>query len=259
MPNKIFRQIICAVLTFIVGTAYMHIGAATAFAEQENPAASETELFVVLEEDGEESAVIDAAIDNLMEETAVESAEEVVDTVADDGAGILVTIPEGEDAVDVLESLNGMDGIAYAQPNFRYRMMDAGSEAQPDTNDEYRDAQYYLDGWDPTFQGNCGANVAEAWKLLGGIDEENTKDEPVIAVLDSGCQTTHKDLSANIDAGHAYDAVAKQQGAQYVKDTSGHGTHVCGIAAGVANNENGIAGASGNHAKVIPVNVFIGQ
>ena len=259
MTNKIFPQIICAVLAFIAGTAYMHIGTNSAFAAQDAAATSETELFIVLEESLKNSADVDAAIGDLMEETAVESAEEVVDTVADDGTGILATIPKGEDAGDVIETLNGMEGVAYAQPNFRYRMMDTAGEGQLDTNDEYRDAQYYLDGWDPTFQKSCGANVAEAWKLLGGINEENTENEPVIAVLDSGCQTTHHDLADNIDTDHAYDAVTKQQGAQYVKDTSGHGTHVCGIAAGVADNESGIAGASGNHAKVIPVNVFIGR
>lgn len=252
MKSRNIRIILCAVLAVIVSTAYMHIGTAEAFAAEHESASAEAEIFVVFEEEQDEDAV-DAAVDALMDEVTVESAEEVVDAVADEGAGVLITVSDSEERDAAIDALNETEGVAYAQPNFRYRMM-----GTPDVNDEYRDAQYYLDTWDPSFAAECGADVADAWELLGGVSAGGAEDPIVIAVLDSGCQISHHDLSANIDAGHAFDAVQGKQGAEYVEDSSGHGTHVCGIAAGVANNTGGIAGASGNYAKVIPVNVFVG-
>lgn len=252
MKSRIIRIILYTVLTVIVSTAYTHIGTAQVFAAEHKSTGAETEIFVVFEEEQDEEAV-DAAVDTLMDEVSVESAEEVVDAVADEGVGVLITVSDGEDRDAAIDTLNETEGVAYAQPNYRYKMMDS-----PDVNDEYRDAQYYLNTWDSSFVSKCGANVAGAWDLLGGVSENRADDPVVIAVLDSGCQITHHDLSANIDAEHAFDAVQGKQGAEYVSDSSGHGTHVCGIAAGVANNTGGIAGASGNYAEVIPINVFSG-
>ena len=257
MINKIFLAKMCAVLTVFVGTAYMHIGTTISFAENQEPTAAETEIFVVFEEKQDREDDIDAVLDTLMDEVSIESAEEVVEAVADEGAGVLITVADSEDREAAIETLNETEGVAYAQPNFRYKMMGTAQKSV-DVNDEYRDAQYYLDDWDPSFASECGADVANAWELLGGINEGGTEGTVTIAVLDSGCQVTHHDLSANLDIEHAFDAVQGKQGAEYVTDSSGHGTHVCGIAAGVANNNGGIAGASGNYAKVIPINVFTG-
>ena len=68
----------------------------------------------------------------------------------------------------------------------------------------------------------------------------------------------HEDLVGTIDASHAYDAVNGVPLAESPVasgDIHGHGTHVCGIVAGQANNGIGIAGASYN-ARVLPVKVF---
>ena len=245
-----------AVLAFIAGTAYLYNSDNTAFALDDTKASpGEGEIFVVLEE-GEETNSLEETMGTL-DEVPMESAEEVVESVAEDGAGVLLQIGEDADMDAALEALNQTEGIAYAQPNFRYKMMETEG-AETTVNDALRDYQYSLGSWDPAFQRSCGVNVAKAWKMMGGLADRDEKGSAVIAVLDSGCQITHEDLAENVDAEHAYDAVTKKQGARYVADSSGHGTHVCGIAAGVADNEVGIAGASGNYATILPINVFVG-
>lgn len=71
-----------------------------------------------------------------------------------------------------------------------------------------------------------------------------------IAVVDTGVDPTHPDLAPNIVRG--YDVVAKDNDP---RDEYGHGTHVAGIAAAVANNAIGVAGVAPG-AKIMPVRVL---
>ena len=221
------------------------------------PGSEPGELIVVYEES--EGLTADEAAE-LTEETVAGLAdagdvEPVSDSVGDDGAAVLVKLDDEQDKEQAEKILEKQDEVAYVQPNFRYRMMDTVQ-----TDDTYREDLYHLEEWDDTFSRQCGADVTGAWKVMGGIRDPESSQEPVkIAVLDSGCQVTHEDLRDAVDMEHAYDAVTQSVGAEYVADQSGHGTHVCGIAAGVADNGKGIAGAAGNYAEIIPVNVFTGQ
>jgi subtilisin family serine protease len=71
-----------------------------------------------------------------------------------------------------------------------------------------------------------------------------------IAIVDSGVDPSHEDLKANMVAG--YDFVDKDADP---RDEAGHGTHVAGIAAAVANNGLGVAGVAPS-AKIMPVRVL---
>jgi subtilisin family serine protease len=71
-----------------------------------------------------------------------------------------------------------------------------------------------------------------------------------VAVIDSGVDPTHEDLRANIVPG--YDFVDNDADPH---DEDGHGTHVAGIVAAVANNRVGVAGVAPN-AKIMPVRVL---
>ena len=86
--KKVLLTIMYAVLTILVGTAYMHVKTDSVFAETTS---SETEIFVVFEDQQNSEEAVDLALDALADDVDVESAEEVVDAVADDGAGILIT------------------------------------------------------------------------------------------------------------------------------------------------------------------------
>lgn len=113
---------------------------------------------------------------------------------------------------------------------------------------------------DGTFlQGNgtVGAdmNVDSAWTVTTG--STNIK----IAILDSGVDTLHEDLQANLLAG--YDGFANE-----LEDTrgyptpnfssDGHGTACAGIAAAVGDNNLGTAGIAYT-SKIVPIRIFYYQ
>lgn len=78
---------------------------------------------------------------------------------------------------------------------------------------------------------------------------ESTGSGIKVAVIDTGVQITHPDLSSNITTG--YDFVNNDTNPS---DDNGHGTHVSGIIAAVQ-NQSGTIGASHN-AKIMPVKVL---
>ena len=62
------------------------------------------------------------------------------------------------------------------------------------------------------------------------------------AVIDSGANTDHRELAANIKGG--YNAVTEQEGIAYVADDDGHGSICAGILGGVGNNGFGASGVA---------------
>jgi serine protease len=88
----------------------------------------------------------------------------------------------------------------------------------------------------------------------------------VVAVLDTGADLTHPDLTANLVAGVDLDKGIPDPtppdpvlppGGECAgpQDENGHGTHVSGIIAAVTNNGTGVAGVA-PQAKVMPVRVL---
>ncbi len=81
-----------------------------------------------------------------------------------------------------------------------------------------------------------------AWDIATG-------DSVTIAVLDTGVDSNHPDLAANMLPGwNVYDNNTD------TSDVYGHGTKVAGTAAAVANNGNGSAGIAWN-ARILPVRI----
>lgn len=99
-------------------------------------------------------------------------------------------------------------------------------------NDPYAGSSWHI--------GKIGANTAWDTSEGSGI---------VIAILDSGVDSSHPDLSPNIVAGwNLYDNNSN------TADTNGHGTSVAGAAAAATNNSTGVSGVSGR-AKIMPVRI----
>ncbi|MEU4163342.1 S8 family serine peptidase [Actinoplanes sp. NPDC026670] len=84
----------------------------------------------------------------------------------------------------------------------------------------------------------------EAWKKSTGAGV-------TVAVIDSGVDSRHPDLAANVLSG--YDATTDTAGP--TTDAHGHGTHVAGTIAAVTGNAVGIAGMAPN-VKILPVKVL---
>lgn len=92
--------------------------------------------------------------------------------------------------------------------------------------------------------------ASEAWATSTGANV-------TIAVIDTGIDLTHEDLAANVATGGSMIGCGKRAKSCNTtgKDDNGHGTHVAGIAAAVANNGKGIAGVAPG-AKLMPVKVL---
>ena len=125
--------------------------------------------------------------------------------------------------------------VEYAEPNYV-------ATAFTDPNDPYYGLQRALNNTGQS-GGTVDADIdaPEAWNIHTG------SANIIIAVIDTGIDPTHPDLSSKIMAG--YDFVDNDNDP---RDSHGHGTHVAGIAAATSNNGVGIAGVSWG-SKIMPL------
>lgn len=152
-----------------------------------------------------------------------------------------------------LETLKKNSDIEYAEPDYVYR---AGSLIIP--NDDYFSLQWGLHNTGQT-GGTPDADIdaPEAWDVTTG------SNATVVAVIDTGIDYTHADLTANIwrnpgeipgngidDDGNGYvDDVYGMDAFNHdsdPRDDFGHGTHCAGIIGAVGNNSIGVAGVNWN-------------
>jgi|GEM_PF-2490603 len=86
----------------------------------------------------------------------------------------------------------------------------------------------------------------DAWSMTTG------SSGTLVAVIDSGIDSTHPDLAGNVNA--SLGAVFANDGIPLTMDPSGHGTHVAGII-GARENNSGVTGVSWN-VTLVPIRVF---
>ena len=142
-----------------------------------------------------------------------------------------LAVPPGEEWSHI-ERLRQHPFILHAEPNYLAYAADGDDAAYPNDPD-------WLKQW------NLRRVAADAaWALSTG------KPDFVVAVLDSGVDAGHPDLSANLVAG--YDFVNQDADPD---DDYGHGTHVAGIIAAELNNSQGIAGVA-PQVKIMPLKVL---
>ena len=135
-------------------------------------------------------------------------------------------VPAGNE-LDVVERLRNSPLVEYAEPNYIVH-------AFVIPNDPYYSDQWGLD--------KIRAN--DAWDISKG------SNSVVVAVIDTGIDETHPDLSGKIVAGK--DFVDEDTNPH---DGNGHGTHVAGIVAAVTNNSVGVASLGWN-TRVMPLRVL---
>lgn len=138
------------------------------------------------------------------------------------------------ETLQVIEELNTLDEVEYAEPNYRVYIMGEDYIAEKCGDNFMFNQQWYLEEY----------GVTTLWNK-----PIINPQRPVIAIIDTGVDTTHPDLKDNCIGG--YDFVNDTPD---VIDDNMHGTHVAGIAA-ACNNEIGIVGANPK-ALIMPVKVL---
>ncbi len=139
----------------------------------------------------------------------------------------VLAVPDGEE-MNKVEVLRADPRVMYAEPDYIYYALTV-----PD------DTYYSAYQWNMPY-----INAENGWDVTTGLSGIT------IAIVDTGVDTGHPDLSSKIVSG--YDFVNSDG---YPLDDNGHGTHVAGIAAAVTNNSEGVAGVSWG-AKIMPVKVL---
>lgn len=160
---------------------------------------------------------------------------------------------------EAIETLKALPEVEYAEPNYVvYALQTETNAADIFCKEPLYNQQH----------GVSALNLHYLWSR-----KKITTKRSVIAILDTGVDTEHPDLQANIwtneaeangaeeqdddgngfaDDVHGWDFVNQTAN---VRDFNGHGTHCAGIAAAVGNNGIGIAGANPD-ALIMPIAVM---
>ena len=170
---------------------------------------------------------------------------------------------DNADAASIVAEYSKLPEVEYAEPNFEISLDAAEGPLvpvlphDPQFNDQWALANSGQRG------GKQGADISAtlAWATTTG------SDDVVVAVLDSGVDYTHEDLSGNmwvrpqsmapyqdnelgtIDDLNGYNAV---DSAADPMDDNGHGTHCAGIIGAEGENNLGIAGVNWK-VKIMPL------
>lgn len=185
-----------------------------------------------------------------------------------------LVLPVGRDLATVAAELRRDPRIASVEPNFLFR---GQGEREPPTNDPFVGSA-----------GSWGQDFADLWGVyrVGAppVWDTSRGEGVVVAVVDSGLDIEHPDITRNVwrnpleidgngidDDGNGYvddlhgwdftrcarslpdgSCTATKSDGPLVGDGVGHGTHVTGIIAAVADNFIGIAGVAPD-AQVMPL------
>lgn len=186
------------------------------------------------------------------------------------GQSELFRIPKGQSLAETMDRLRENPDVAFVEPNYIYYK----SATSP--NDGSYSSQWGLkntgqvitDPMDIDFRYSTSAgtsgkdiNAEAAWDVITDCSSVT------VAVIDSGTNYNHSDLSANMWNGascvdqnggtlggctHGYDFVSNDKDPN---DEDGHGTHVAGLIGAAGNNSSGIAGVCWN-ADIMAVRVL---
>ena len=130
----------------------------------------------------------------------------------------LVPNPPGLSVAEVVHRHQGKPNVVYAEPDFEVHTTTAPTDP------------LWASQWDMT-----KIAAPTAWTT------QTDTHEIVVAIIDTGIDATHPDLSANVDSAHSFSCIGGIC-VPGIGDDFGHGTHVAGTIGAVANNGIGIAG-----------------
>ncbi|MEX1308754.1 MAG: S8 family serine peptidase, partial [Eubacteriales bacterium] len=195
-----------------------------------------------------------AAVESALTESGAEKLEDISQNMA------LVKVPEGVSVADYYVALNDTLGEVAAQPNYIYHLLEDETQTNTKKNksetkktkeapDEAPDAfgvTYLTEDMtitatpnDPQTYRQMYLDEIEAFTAWDEVDGFNSGDGVIVAIIDTGIDLDHPDLAANIVDGVCYTGENTTG-----QDNHGHGTHVAGIVAAVANNGTGVSGVA---------------
>jgi subtilisin family serine protease len=159
-------------------------------------------------------------------------------------AGAELVDPDGSQAAS-LAALRRDPDVVYAEPDTRVHAL---------TTDSYWNELWGLENLGQSIEGVPGVadadiDAPEAWTITRGAGV-------TVGVVDTGVNPAHPDLAGQIDTSLGHDWV--DGGAP--DDANGHGSHVSGTIAALADNGLGVAGVA-PEAKVVALRVLnsVGQ
>jgi len=208
----------------------------------------------------------DSIIGLILENNVISIKELFPDTIISSLSNVFkLTFPVDTDIISVMRDYNSDDIVVYAEPNYLYTT----SFAQKKILRKIPTDPMFSQQWALDQISDCDIDAPEAW------DIETGSSDVTIAIIDTGVDYNHEDLSANI----WHDPISGNPGYDFVDidtqmyldygfrlcpdedytvpdsdplDVFGHGTHCAGIAGAVSNNSLGVAGVGWN-CKVMPV------
>lgn len=156
----------------------------------------------------------------------------------------------GSDVIEAVNTLSELADVEYAEPNYTVHALEA----------EMPDDPFYNQQW--------GLRDINMYRLWG--EPVNSKEGPVVAIIDTGVDIMHPDLAGNIwtnprekDGASGYDDDGNGfkddvngwdfvNNSHVIADYNGHGTHCAGIAAAIGYNGIGVVGAN-PFARIMPL------
>ncbi|HEY5533689.1 MAG TPA: S8 family serine peptidase [Ignavibacteria bacterium] len=165
------------------------------------------------------------------------------------GTSYVLSVPKssGMFTLDAANMVYKSGLVNWAEPNFYYSGL-----LTYIPNDQFFPQQWSIrnlgnnipDGITGT--AGCDMRVDSAWNISLGIPQ------CIVGMVDSGIDTTHEDIKANLINSKGYDFI---NGHPLQTDDMNHGTCTGGIVAAVGNNTIGISGIAPN-VKLIGIKIF---
>jgi subtilisin family serine protease len=208
-----------------------------------------------------------AAVQRLLDGRSGAGAFKVEEYLGHPGE-FLLDVPQERSFEQVQSAVQGIKGFQYVEPNIVFQLQ------ATTPNDPLFSYEYGLNNTGTTPLGaskvDADIDAPEAWDITTGAAAGS---EVVVGVVDTGVDYTHPDLAGNMwhNPGEVAGDGIDNDGDGYVDDVYGinayanngnpmddvgHGTHVAGTIAAVANNGEGVAGIAWN-AKIMALK-FIG-
>ena len=177
---------------------------------------------------------------------------------------VVMQFDVGADLEEVLARLQAHEAVEYAEPNYPVEVGAVVPE-DPRFTEQWalRNLGLGVGGYPATWKSDIKA--LEAWEITTG------SPDVLVAVTDTGFDTTHPDLAPNlytnagevadnnrdddgngyVDDVHGYNVVDKNSD---ISDVTGHGSEMSGIISAKLGNGIGISGVS--QSRILPVKFF---